>query len=348
MYLKKTALLLTLSAFLTAAVLPLGTAAAVAPADAGLSLQVSPSPIVLTIKPAEKKTTELKIYNAGTNTENLRVSLQDFKVDKSNGRVTLEPGPPPEVRNWISFSDTDFSVKSGESFTQLVTVNPPPSAGFSYSFAIVINRQVPTRVVTGQRAVQGSVAVFSLLNIDRPGAVRKLAIESLQTEHKYYEYLPARLTLKLRNNGNSLLLPAGNVFIQRQSTSNSPISVLAINPNALYLLPGVSRDYQIAWNDGLPAYVTTQAVANAAPQRHLEWNWRNSHFRIGRYIAHVVVIYNDGQRDVPLQSDVKFWVLPWRIMLGALVGLLVLLIGVAAIIRVIFGMVKRKRPKNRA
>ena len=195
MYLKKTALLLTLSVFLSGAVFPLGGAAAATPAEAGLSLQVSPSPIVLTIKPAEKITTELKIYNAGSTTENLRVSLQDFKVNKSNGRVTLEPGPPPEVSNWISFSDTVFSVKSGESFTQLVTVKTPPSAGFSYNFAIVINRQVPTKVAIGQRAVQGSVAVFSLLNIDRPGAVRKLAIETVQTEHEYYEYLPARLTL---------------------------------------------------------------------------------------------------------------------------------------------------------
>lgn len=320
----------------------------VASPDAGLSLEVSPSPIVLTLKPAESKTVEVKIYNAGTATENLKIGLQNFTVNKQSSKITLIKGAPPEVSDWVTFDKPNFSIKPAERISLSVTIKTPPSAGFNYNFAMVISRQTAPAAVRGQSAVIGSVAIFTLLNINRPGAQRKLTILSLTTDHKYYEYLPASFTLRLRNDGNSLLLPAGNAYIQRHSNSPNPAAVLAVNPSSLYLLPGVSRDYKFDWRDGLPAYTTTQAAVNAPVERHLEWNWRNSHFRIGKYVARVVTIFDDGVRDVPIESTVSFWVVPWRLLIGAFVGLIVLTIGLGAIFRIVFLMLKRNRFKYRA
>lgn len=316
--------------------------------DTGLAIQVSPSPLIVTIKPGEVKTVEIKIYNAGTTVENLKIALQAFKVDRTNSKVTLEPNSPVEVASWVSFAYPNFSVKPGERFTQRVVINTPATAGFNYNFALIISRQIPTKAAIGQSAVQGSVAIFALLDINRPGANRKLTISGLTTDRHIYEYLPAKLTVHLKNNGNTLLLPYGNAYIQRQSQSPKPISVLGINPGSLYLLPGVTREYQISWADGLPAYVTTQEAANAPSQQHLTWNWRNSHFRIGRYVARFVVVYDDGYRDVPVEAETSFWVLPWKLMLGALAIVMVLLIGIGASGRFAYRVFKRNRFKYRA
>lgn len=321
--------------------------AAAAP-DAGLSLEVSPSPIVLTIKPGQSTTVDVKIFNAGASAENLRIRLQSFSVNKKNSQVTLESGMPAEVASWVTFEKPSFTVKAGERISNKVTITTPPSAGFSYSFAMVISRQTTPKAIPGQSAVVGSVAIFSLLNIDRPGAIKKLTIDGFSLDHKYYEYLPAILTLKLRNDGNSLLLPAGNVYIQRKPDSSQPVSVLPVNKASLYLLPGVTREFTTVWNDGLPRYVNDQVAANAPAQRHIEWNWRNSHFRIGKYVAKAVVIYNDGQRDVPVQAEISFWVVPWKLLLGSIVGLLVLIIGLVAILKSGLHALKRNRFKYRA
>ena len=314
----------------------------------GLSLQVSPSPLVVTVKPGEQKTVEIKVYNAGLTSEKLKIALQAFKADRSNSKVTLEPNSPVEVASWVSFANPNFSVKPGERFTEKMLINTPASAGFNYNFALIISRQVPAKAAVGQSAIQGTVAIFSLLDIDRPGANRKLAIANIKSDRSIYEYLPATFTVHLRNDGNTLLLPDGNGYIQRQSASKKPIAVLALNPGGLYLLPGVERDYQVSWTDGLPAYVTTVEAANAAPQQHLTWNWRNSHFRIGRYVARFVIVYDDGHRDVPVEGETSFWVIPWKLLLGLLVAFLILVIGLGAIGRFVYRAFKRNRFKYRA
>ena len=316
--------------------------------DTGLALQVSPSPLVVSTKPGEQKTVEIKIYNAGTSSENLKIGLQAFKVDRNNSKVTLEPNMPVEVASWVTFADPNFSIKPGERFTERVTINVPATAGFNYNFALIINRQVPTKAAVGQSAIQGSVAIFTLLDVNRPGANRKLTITSLNTDRRIYEYLPAKLTVQMRNDGNTLLLPGGNAFIQRQSDSAKPISVLGINPGSLYLLPGVQREYFVNWTDGLPAYVTNQEAVNTAPQQHLEWNWRNSHFRIGRYVARFVVVYDDGRRDVPVMAETSFWVIPWKLLLGLFIAVSILLIGLAATGRFVYRTLKRNRFRYRA
>ncbi len=316
--------------------------------DAGLSLQVSPSPLVVSTKPGERKTVEIKIYNAGLTTENLKIALQAFKVNRYNSQVTLQPNSPVEVASWVSFANPNFSVKPGERFTERVLIDTPASAGFNYNFALIVSRQIPSKAAQGQSAIQGSVAIFTLLNIDRPGASRKLVVDSIKTDRRVYEYLPAEITVKLRNDGNTLLLPGGNAYIQRKSDSIKPISVLALNPGSLYLLPGVQREYQVKWTDGLPAYVTTQEAANTPPQQNLSWNWRDSHFRIGRYVARFIVVYDDGKRDVPVEAETNFWVFPWKLILGALVGVVVLVIGLGAMVRFVYRVLKRNHSKYRA
>ena len=331
--------------------MPLASAATANPVapDTGLALQVSPSPLVVTIKPGEQKTVEIKVYNAGATTENLKIALQAFKVSRTDSKVTLEPNSPVEVASWVTFANPNFSIKPGERFTERVLINTPASAGFNYNFALIISRQVATKAMVGQSAIQGSVAIFALLDINRPGANRKLTIASLKTDHSIYEYLPAKLTVRLRNDGNTLLLPDGNAYIQRKTQSPKPISVLRINPASLYLLPGVERAYDVNWTDGLPAYVTTQEAANAPPEQHLTWNWRNSHFRIGRYVARFVVVYDDGHRDVPVEAETSFWVLPWKLLIGALIAAIVLLIGLGASVRFAYRVIKRSnRFKYRA
>lgn len=351
MFLRRIFAFLTVSLLIGVVMLPARVlaAAVVMPApSSGLSLEVSPSPIVLTIKPGEKKTVDIKVYNAGLSTENLKIGLQSFKINKANSQISLGDNKPLEVINWVTFNKPDFTVKPGERVSVQATIQVPASAGFSYYFAMIISRQATPKIAGGQAAVQGSVAIFTLLNIDRPDATKKLLIDSIQTDHKFYEYLPVTLSLKLKNGGNSLLLPAGNVYIQRHADSIKPISVLPINPNGLYLLPGVTRQFNIPWQDGLPVYVNTQTAVNTAPSRHLQWNWHNSQFRIGRYTAKVVVIYDDGKRDIPVQTEVSFWVIPWRLILGAILGLIVLFIGMISIVRFLVTLFKRNRFKYRA
>ena len=204
---------------LFALIMPTIFGAGVSAQQGGFSVQVSPSPITETLQPGVTRTVELKIRNTGLQNEEYKMGMRSFTFDNATGEVQLKDEPPKEISDWVTFERPVFTVAAGEWFTQRITFAPPVTAGFAYSFAITVGRSKPQTQTEGKAAIEGSVAVFTLLNIDRPDATRKLGIVSLSSQKKLYEYLPANFTVRIKNSGNTIVRPGGNVYIQRTENS---------------------------------------------------------------------------------------------------------------------------------
>lgn len=289
------------------------------------NLQVTPSPLVTTVKPGVKTQIELKIRNAGNSNESLRIDPRSFTFDSETGKVNLLENTPPPVSPWISFSAQKFIVRPGQWFSEQVALNVPTNAGFSYSFALVISRQNVQKPQDGTREITGSLAVFTLVNVDKPGAKSQLSVVSFTSDRKLYEYLPAELNVRFSNIGNTIVQPYGNIFIQRGVSSKKPLATLGVNDKKGYILPGTERTISAQWNDGFATYQTAP-TDNEKSNKHLEIDWSKlSHFRIGRYHANLVAVYSDGSHDVPINGVVSFWVVPWRAILCA-IALIVIMV----------------------
>lgn len=308
------------------------------------SLQVSPSPIVLTAVPGQTKSQELKIRNTGAQTELLKIGLREFTVSNDTGQVDLKDSEPADVKSWVKFSDPQFSVSAGATFTQQITMTVPQEASFTYSFALYISRATPSVGAPGKAAIEGSVAVFTLLSVDKPGAKAALSIAEFSSRRKVYTYLPSTFTLKLKNEGNTFLHPTGNVFIQRSEKSDVPLAALPVNDSGGHILPGSTRLVSSTWKDGFPVYSKSDQNNNWS---NLQWNFgKIQNFRFGRYTAKAVVIYNDGVRDVPAQATVEFWVIPWLLVAGVLVLLLFLGVGIFTVVKKSAKLATGKHPKD--
>ncbi len=314
----------------------------VSAAEGEFNLQVSPSPLVATLQPGQQSTLDLKIRNASaTSAEKLTIIPRAFKI-ASDGQIEFNNDTPPEVANWLRFSEKDFTVSPGEWFTQRITIDIPRDAGFSYSFALVITRQGDHPAISRGQELKGQVAVFTLLNIDKPGATRQLELESLKTEAGVYEYLPSTFTLRLKNTGNTIAQPAGNLFVQRGSNDTNPLGTLQINQGGGYILPGTVREMTVKWADGFP--VIKEDASQSPSRKYEEWDLKNIlNIRFGHYVAKAVVVYNDGQRDIPLVAEVGFWVIPWKLLLGGLLLLGLIGFGVWSLVRQLTGMSRRPR-----
>jgi len=313
----------------------------------GFNLQVTPSPLVATVKPGTKAQLELKVRNGSTSPENLKIEPRSFSYDSHTGKVDLDDTAPPAIAPWISFSAPKFTVLSGQWFNEEITLNLPKSAGFSYSFALTISRQADPQVTNGERLIRGSVAVFTLVNVDRPGANTKLEVTKFSTSKHIYEYLPTTFSVRFRNTGNTIAQPYGNIFVQRNTNSPTPFASLAVNETKGYILPGSERTTTTTWADGFPAYQATTNADGSTSQK-LVWNWANlSKLRIGRYTAHLVAVYNQAGHDVPIEGTVSFWVIPWKILLGFLVITLLLLFAICTLIRLVIRFVRRKHARKK-
>lgn len=301
--------------------------------DHGFSLQVTPSPLVVTTTPGQTTTAELKIRNSGSDTENLRIEPRGFKINGKTGDINLNETEPAEISNWMTFSAPTFTIKSGEWFTEKITFALPKESGFSYSFALIISRQKEPKPISGGRLIHGSVAVFTLVNVDRPGATRQLDVTEFAVTKRVYEYLPATFEIRFKNTGNSIVQPYGNVFIQRGDKDVTPLGILPVNEQRGYILPDIERTLLVSWDGGFPVYKSV-SQADGSTKNRLTWNWNDaSDFRFGRFKAKLVAVYNDGTRDVPITAEITFWVIPWRMLLGFLVFLVILGFGLWSLIR---------------
>jgi hypothetical protein len=310
------------------------------------SLQVTPSPLVTTVKPGQKTELELKIRNGGSSVEELKIEPRSFTLGNDGSTIKLNDTTPPDIAQWISFSEPSFKVQPGQWYTQKVRFSLPKDTGFSYSFALVVSRKNAPSVTSNGRVLKGSVAVFTLVNVDRPGASRKLNIASFGTSKRVYEYIPSELSLRLTNGGNSIVQPYGNIYIQRKSNDSKPIATLAVNEKKGYILPNSTRTLTTNWNDGFPVY-TVSTDESGTEQRKLSWNWKNiANFRIGKYTAKLVAVYNDGQRDIPLESEVTFWVIPWKIIGGLAIVSLLAILGLWSFARKLLRFAKKFNKKH--
>lgn len=312
------------------------------------SLQVTPSPLVVSIQPGASNTSELKIRNNGDKSEYLKIEPRSFTVNSDSGAITLGNSAPVDISSWVTFEHPTFTIKPGEWFTERLTIALPANAGFSYSFALEISRVENVKPQQGETAVHGSVAVFTLIAVDRPDAKKELQVVSFKATQTVYEYLPVKLKTTFKNTGNTIVQPSGNIFIQRGSNDKKPLAVLPVNDGGGYILPGSTRVLNSEWTDGFPAYVATQDAANTSTKNSLKWNWQNiGSFRIGPYKAKLVGIYNDGSKDVPLEAETTFWVLPWKILLGVFILAALIVIGIFTIVKKSFKAVYHPKKAER-
>jgi len=309
--------------------LPAAASAQTTSPSQGISLQISPLPIQLNAKPGVSASTDLRVRNAGTQDEKLQVRLLKVSAD-DNGNVHLtQPNANDEWVSWVHFSQSVFDAPPGEWQTIKMTVSLPKTAAFGYYFAVEYLRATAENSQPGKAVARGAVATFILLNADAPGAKRQADIASFSADRKSYEFLPATFTVKVRSTGNVHVAPHGNIFIMH---GKKQVGSIQINSALGNVLPNSARFFTAEWSDGFPVYIVKYnsdspvVDKNGKPVKSLKWDFSHANrLRFGHYTAHLVMVYDNGQRDVPMEAYVSFWVIPWRLI--GIIFALILLIG---------------------
>ncbi len=316
---------------------------------AGFNLTLSPLPISLTTQPGQTVVAPLHVQNTGTEKVHIKVSLMKFGAFGSTGEPSIEtPSPNDPSVKWVSFSKTSFDAEPNVLNTVVMTIKVPKDAAFGYYYAAVFSQDNGNQsLVAGQNKIAGAVASLVLLDVKAPGEKRQLQVTHFTSTKKLYQYLPAEFAITVKNTGNIHAIPTGNIFIHRTGSKDF-IGTLSINKEQGNVLPHSSRVFTTTWEDGFPSYTTkrvhNQVVADkrGQPVKELNWNLANANkFRFGHYSASMTLVYNDGQRDIPVNGEVSFWVIPWIPLLIGLVILALVAIGLTVLVRAVMRRMRR-------
>jgi hypothetical protein len=310
-----------------------------------LNLVTSPLPINLTAKPGTTVSTEIKVKQNSGGTETLKVSLMKFSAFGDEGKPQLMDRQPADTYfDWVKFDKPTFTAPNNVWQTVKMTITLPKTAAFGYYYAVVFTRQGDDARQQGNtNSISGGSAVLVLLDANVLGAKREVGLVSLESQRNIYEFLPATFKVKLKNSGNVHVVPHGNIFIMRGKTQ---IAALDLNGEQGNILPGSNRIYQAEWTDGFPHFEKTVEDGKVKLNKdgealtHLVWNNGPAgskdvkpHLRFGKYTAHLVAVYDDGTRDIPVEAEVSFWVIPWRLLIGLVIVLLLVGAGTYSLTR---------------
>lgn len=288
------------------------------PPQAGINLTLSPTFLNLTANPGEAIDSQFRVRNNSNFTEYLRIRLAKFETLDGGKPVLSDVGPEDSFVSWVEIPEREFSVSPNETKTIKFTITPPKEASLGYYYAFVVER-VQEREGEGQSAVlTGSPALLTLLEVRSPNAKRELQLVGFKTDKLWYEYLPTNFIVQVKNSGNVHVVPSGNIFIDQGGKKD--IAILAANESRGNVLPQTEREFTTSWDDGMITF--TPEPGSSQMSTSFNFDKPLSTFRIGKYTANLLLVYDNGERDVPIEATVSFWVIPWKIIGGALLVVL--------------------------
>ena len=196
--------------------------------DGGLRLTTSPLPINLSVEPGSSVSTQLRIKNDGAQKETLKIDLMKFKADGESGApLPLDREPGDDFFDWVHFSEDTFDIDSNQWKTINATFDVPETAAFGYYYAIVFSRAAEASAEAGKSQIAGGTAILVLLEAKVPNAKREVTVTSFSADQKWYEFLPATFTVKLKNTDRT---------VSRRSEPSSRAALIGEQPNPWELL----------------------------------------------------------------------------------------------------------------
>lgn len=307
-------------------------------AEPFLGLSISPPYFELTANPGDSLQETIKVSNQSSNVVRYRALVQDFKVEGTEGVVTLEDDlGTGSFSKWVTVNPGEFELNPKEVKLVTYTINAPQNAEPGGHFASVLFQPVSIakEESTGPQTIQ-QVGALVLLNVKgdskESGAIEKfnaktfigsweealgsdgktkilIAKDEKLTEEKagkYFSKGPIGFDLLIKNNGNVHFRPVG--FVSIYNIFGQRIAQLAIDPRNVF--PGGERRITVIW-----------------PKKSL-WG--------GYYRAQVLALY--GSQNQSFTAETTFFAFPSTFGLGILGGLLIIILArkrLAAAIRIL-------------
>jgi hypothetical protein len=314
----------------------------------GSTITTSPVSVSLSTAPGSTTSTNLQVQNNGPSPVTISLKLDEFKAEGLSGKAQIYTPPTNDIpAQWVHFSKNSFTAQPGVWNSVAMTITTPKTAAFGYYYAVLFVPGLQTTATsTNTNKVKGANAVLVLLDAHTPNEKTELNVQSFSVDKTTFQYLPASFSVNVHNSGQIYTVPRGDIYISR-TLNGKTIDTLDINSGEGNVLPGTNRVFKAQWSNGFPYYelkrVNGQIVSdkNGVPEQQLKWNITNiSNFRYGKYYAHLILVYNNGSRDVIVNGVVTFWVIPWLALVGVLIFIGLIGIGLYSIV---INIVKRFR-----
>lgn len=294
--------LLILAAVVTAAgfiggCLDTPASAQAASANAAQGIEISPALVELNAAKGNTYVIKLTVTNVTSSDLTYNTSVDDFTAKDETGspRVVLDSQLPEtaSIKTWLGTVE-GFTLKSRQSRIISVQVTIPEQAEAGGHYGVLrFSGRAPELKDTGV-GLSASAGVLMLIRVD--GAItEKASLVSFlsakdDTRRSFFETSPIDFVARIKNEGNIHIKPVGSIEVR--DMFGGLVTTLPVNENKSNVLPESIRRFEATYS---------------------------SQWMIGRYTANLAVGY--GTTGQAITSTISFWVIPYKLLLAALLVL---------------------------
>lgn len=268
----------------------------VASAATAQSFQISPPTANYAADPGSSSRGIIKVTNLTDTPISLKVGRQNFAAKGEEGEIELIDNANPlySLAPWFTIVEQTLDVPARATKEVHYSVAIPADAEPGGRYGSILFSSVPPKLPSGVSGatVQQNIAAIVFERINGK-ANEQLEVASFEAEQKFSEYGPVKLLTRVRNTGNVHEKPTGQIVIKNMLG----LKVGTIPLDEHFVIPGSVRRLHNQW----PTSSKTAVM-------------------FGQYSAELNATYADGKK---LTASTTFTVLPWKILIGILVALIV-------------------------
>jgi len=258
----------------------------------GTGLSISPLTFELTANPGDEISNIVKVFNTGDSSMPVTMEVEDFRPVGEAGQVAISPDEDEtySLARWVRTVPETFLLEpqafQAVEFIVSVPLNAEPGGHYGSILASISGGTI----VGGGTAIAQKVGALLLLQV--AGEVREqLFLQSFEVP-QFSEYGPITLASRFENSGTVHLKPRGFILIKN-------------------ILGGEVVQLNLVQKNVLPDSI--RRMETVLDKKYL----------FGRYEAILTAIY--GSANEPISAVTTFWVIPWKITLGILLALAIII-----------------------
>jgi hypothetical protein len=271
---------------------------------AGQALEIAPPVINISANPGQTVTTQIKLRDVSTSKLLVKGQVNDFVAAGEDGtpKLLLEEGEesPYSMKTWIA-PLPQLTLEPRQVKDLPVVINVPVNAAPGGYYGVI--RFTATAPELQDTGVSLSASLGSLVLLRVNGAAKEgleIAEFSMNNGGKsstLFESTPVKFVERLKNTGNIHEQPAGRVTIT--DMFGNKVATVNVNLPPRNILPASIRKFE----------------------QNLDSSVIGSKVLFGRYTANLLVTYGSNKQTV--SSSIVFWIIPWRLIIAVVIGLVV-------------------------
>ncbi len=273
----------------------------------GQALEIAPPVLDIRGNPGETVEARISLRDISPVRLLVRNEINDFVAAGEDGtpKILVEEGEesPYSIKSWISpLPEITLEPRQIEELTVNIAI-PANAAPGGYFGVIRFTAEAPELSGTGV-SLSASLGTLVLLRVNGDAkeamSVEEFYVEKDQNRSWVFESAPIMFYERLKNEGNVHEQPRGQISIK--DMFGQKIANLNVNLENRNVLPGSTRKFE----------------------QPLDETVIGNRMLFGRYTADLEITYGSAENRQTMTSQLSFWVIPYKLIAGILLGLVAL------------------------